>query len=154
MPVSVAVQTRGMSGQRKGSVPPPASGGAVLYRSLMHLKKQEDRQTGANENGGMGTMADLGHYTPPPMLCPERAGPGLYCSLPTRRQQRAERIKPHSECRKRLRCETEWTACMFKTCVWLTGLGDPVPKATDSPPSELPASENMKPYVFNLQSHF
>lgn len=122
MPVSVAVQTRGTSGQRKGAVPPPVSGGAVLYRSLMHLKKQEDKQTGANENGDVDRTTDLGHYTPPPMLCPERAGPGLYCVLPTRRQQRAERIRLHS-------------------------LGDPVPKATDSPPSEPLASENMKPRI-------
>lgn len=33
------------------------------------------------------------HYTPPPMLCPRRAGTGLYCNLASRRQQRAQTVR-------------------------------------------------------------
>uniref|UniRef100_A0A8D3E3I2 Transcriptional-regulating factor 1-like n=1 Tax=Scophthalmus maximus TaxID=52904 RepID=A0A8D3E3I2_SCOMX len=78
MPVSVPVPPRGgaqrRGGQRRrGRHLPPATGGAVLYRSMMHLEEEEEE--------------DEVHYTPPPMLCPLRAGPGLYCSLTTRRQQ-------------------------------------------------------------------
>ncbi|KAM4711401.1 uncharacterized protein FYW61_021829 [Anableps anableps] len=118
MPVSVPVQTRGMSGQKKGSIPTPASGGAVLYRSLMRLKEQEE----AGSTGTEVQTADLGHYTPPPMLCPERPGPGLYCSLTTRRQQRAETRQ-------------------------LLSLGDPVPMATTCPQPDPLASGNVQPRV-------
>ncbi|MEQ2162549.1 hypothetical protein GOODEAATRI_020944 [Goodea atripinnis] len=121
MPVSVPVQTRGMSG--KGYIPTPSSRGAVLYRSLMHLKEQEDFGSTGNQDSDMVTKANLGHYTPPPMLCPERAGPGLYCSLTIRRQQRAEMIQLHNN------------------------LADPVALATACPSPEPLASVNIKPHI-------
>ncbi|XP_038123622.1 transcriptional-regulating factor 1-like isoform X2 [Cyprinodon tularosa] len=117
MPVSVPVQTRG---QKKGCVSTPASGGAVLYRSLMH---EEDAAPAGHKAGDNVTMANLHHYTPPPMLCPERAGSGLYCSLTTGRQQRAETIQLHNE------------------------LADPVSMVTADPPPELLASGNFKPRI-------
>ncbi|XP_060923127.1 transcriptional-regulating factor 1-like [Limanda limanda] len=90
MPVSVPVQSRAASracrgGPRRSGRLVPATGGAVLYRSLLHLEEQEvvTREVG-------------GHYTPPPMLCPIRAGPGLYCSVTTRGQRRAQTLQLHS----------------------------------------------------------
>ncbi|KAM9766908.1 uncharacterized protein ACNS7B_017522 [Menidia menidia] len=72
MPVSVPVQTRRVSpGQGGGQQKTPRR--RALYHSLMH-------------EAGRG---DGGHYTPPPMLSPQRGGPGLYCSLTPAR--------PHSE---------------------------------------------------------
>ncbi|XP_041638109.1 transcriptional-regulating factor 1-like [Cheilinus undulatus] len=82
IPVSVPVQS-----DRGDSRCSPARGGAVLYHSLMHHKKED-----ADGNDGAG------HYIPPPMLCPIRAGPGLYCSLTTRRQQRAQTVALQNEC--------------------------------------------------------
>lgn len=92
MPVSVPVQTRGTSSARRGghrrcSVPPPVSRDSALYRSLMRPDKEED-EAGALVNGG---AAD--HYTPPLMLSPQRAGPGLYCSLTTGGQQRVQTVQ-------------------------------------------------------------
>ncbi|KAM4538493.1 uncharacterized protein V3H82_024137 isoform 1-T2 [Fundulus diaphanus] len=95
MPVSMPVQSREKFGQKKGVIPTPANGGAVLYRSLMHLREQDG--SAGNKDGDMCTTADLGHYIPPPVLCPERAGSGLYCSLALRGQQRAEPIRLHGE---------------------------------------------------------
>ncbi|XP_007577411.1 transcriptional-regulating factor 1-like isoform X3 [Poecilia formosa] len=118
MPVSVPVQTRGMSGQKKGVMPTPASGGAVLYRSIMHLKEQEE----PGSTGSRVQTADPGHYTPPPMLRPDRPGPGLYRSVTTRRQQRADTMQLHS-------------------------LGDPVPMATACPPPEPIATGGIKPRI-------
>nr|XP_046237778.1 transcriptional-regulating factor 1-like isoform X2 [Scatophagus argus] len=76
MPVTVPVQSRHTArvcrgGQRRR---------AVLYRSLLHRDEEEDE----------------GHYTPPPMLCPVRVGPGLYCSLTTRGRQRTQTVQIHS----------------------------------------------------------
>ncbi|XP_039649632.1 transcriptional-regulating factor 1-like isoform X2 [Perca fluviatilis] len=92
MPVSVPVQSRGRpkacrGGQKRCSRPSPATGGAVLlYRSLLHPEEEEARD---------GVVAGI-HYTPPPMLCPLRAGPGLYCSLATGRQQRVQTVQLHN----------------------------------------------------------
>ena len=96
MPVSVPVQSRVASKARKGgqkscSRTSPATGGAVLYRSLMHLEEQEVVTRGSAAAREVG-----GHYTPPLMLCPIRAGPGLYCSVTTRRQRRAQTVQLHS----------------------------------------------------------
>ncbi|XP_053273057.1 uncharacterized protein LOC128430940 isoform X2 [Pleuronectes platessa] len=96
MPVSVPVQSRAASkacraGQRRSSRSSPATGGAVLYRSLMHLEEQE-----VVTRGSAAAREVEGHYTPPPMLCPVRAGPGLYCSVTTRRQRRAPTVQLHS----------------------------------------------------------
>ncbi|XP_069019840.1 uncharacterized protein [Embiotoca jacksoni] len=111
MPVSVPVQSRGASksgrsGQRRCSRLPPATGGAVLYRSLMHLEEEEGVARGDDDDGdgavadGDGAVAETGggrgHYTPPPMLCPLRAGLGLLCSVTTRRQQRAQTVQLHN----------------------------------------------------------
>lgn len=91
IPVSVPVQSRGVSkactsGQRTCSRLPAATGGAVLYRSLMHLEKEVTR--------GRVAAASVGcHYIPPPMLCPLRVGPGLHCSLATRREQRVQAVQ-------------------------------------------------------------
>ncbi|XP_035854714.1 uncharacterized protein LOC116055634 [Sander lucioperca] len=92
MPVSVPVQSRGRpkacrGGQKRCSRPSPATGGAApLYRSLLHPEEQE---------AGDGVVAGI-HYTPPPMLCPLRAGLGLYCSLATGRQQRVQTVQLHN----------------------------------------------------------
>ncbi|GLD73013.1 zinc finger protein 541-like protein [Lates japonicus] len=108
MPVSVPVQTRGVSksGQRRCSRLSPATRGAVLYRSLMH-QEEEEAVAAATPGGGGGDGEAVisgdgavdggrGHYTPPPMLCPLRVGPGLYCSLNTRRQQRVQTVQLHN----------------------------------------------------------
>ncbi|KAM9328111.1 uncharacterized protein KZ484_019475 isoform 2-T2 [Pholidichthys leucotaenia] len=85
MPVSVPItKSRGTSkacrsGQTTCGHLPSARGGTALYRSLMH----------ADDDAG-------GHYTPPPMLCPLRAGPGLYCSLLGGRQQKVQAIQLHN----------------------------------------------------------
>ncbi|XP_037829805.1 uncharacterized protein LOC108246840 isoform X2 [Kryptolebias marmoratus] len=123
MPVSVPVQTRGMSEQRRCSLRPPAIGGAVLYHSLMHLEEQEDAVARGNKDGKVVITADLGRYTPPPMLCPQRAGSGLFCSLATRSQQRAQTIQLRNE------------------------LGDPVASATACPPPGSLASGVVKPRI-------
>ncbi|XP_040887887.1 transcriptional-regulating factor 1-like [Toxotes jaculatrix] len=114
MPVSVPVQSRGTSkacrsGQRTCSRLSPATGGSVLYRSLMHLEEEEavtrcdaSAAGGGDEDHEAVVRGDgvvdrgRGHYTPPPMLCPLRAGPGLYCSLATRRQQRVQTVQLHN----------------------------------------------------------
>lgn len=95
------------SGQRKCSRLTPTSVGAVLYRSLMHLKEEEEvtrgnKAAGDNDEDGEAVIGGEGvsgggrsHYTPPPMLCPHRAGSGLYCSL-TRRQQRVQTVQLHN----------------------------------------------------------
>ncbi|KAM6957938.1 transcriptional-regulating factor 1-like [Tautogolabrus adspersus] len=98
MPVSMPVQSGGAvktckAGQRACSRLSPATGGAVLYRSLLQQEKEEaavsgDAVVARGDDGGV-------HYTPPPMLCPLRAGPGLYCSLTTRWQQRAQPVQLH-----------------------------------------------------------
>ncbi|XP_068458114.1 uncharacterized protein [Clinocottus analis] len=83
MPVSVPVRPRG---QRRCRHP---RGAAQLYCSLLH------REEGADEDGE-ATNGEAAHYTPPPMLCPLRAGPGLYRSLATRRRPRVQTAKPHN----------------------------------------------------------
>lgn len=89
MPVTVPVQSGGpvkasRSAQRRLRRLSPAGGRSVLYRSLLHRDEEKEA-----EGGGA-------HYTPPPMLCPLRAGPGLYCSLTTRRQQRVQTVQLHN----------------------------------------------------------
>ncbi|XP_067439185.1 uncharacterized protein [Thunnus thynnus] len=122
IPVSVPVQSKDMSKvcrsgqQRRCTRQSSATGGAVLYCSLMRLDTaKEEEETvargggkvasgGGDDSGGVvsgnGVVArgdgGRGHYTPPPMLCPLRAGPGLYCSLTTRRQQRAQTVQLHN----------------------------------------------------------
>ncbi|XP_068587211.1 transcriptional-regulating factor 1-like isoform X2 [Cebidichthys violaceus] len=93
MPVSVPVQSGGPAepcrvGQRRrcGRPPPTAEGGAPLYRSL--LRQEEEEEEDGDKAGDDGA-----HYTPPPVLCPIRAGPGLYCSLATRGQQRVQTVR-------------------------------------------------------------
>ncbi|XP_026157230.1 uncharacterized protein LOC113127149 isoform X2 [Mastacembelus armatus] len=103
MPVSVPVQSRGVSkacrsGQRVSGRVPPATRDAVLYRSLMHLGEEQEVFKGngvVDKDGGSGDGAN-GHYTPPPMLCPLRVGPGLYCSLTTTRQQQVQTVQLHN----------------------------------------------------------
>lgn len=81
----------------------------MLYRSLMHLGEEEEvpgdnaaAAGGADENdeavvsGDGGVDGGRGHFTPPPMLCPLRAGPGLYCSLTTGRQQKVQTVQLHN----------------------------------------------------------
>ncbi|XP_059191763.1 uncharacterized protein LOC131973719 [Centropristis striata] len=86
MPVSVPVQCRGSpkacQSERQGCRPmSPTTGGiALLYRSLMHQEEGEE----------------AARYTPPPMLHPLRAGPGLFCSITTRRQQRVQTVQLHN----------------------------------------------------------
>ncbi|KAM9334226.1 uncharacterized protein ABDE67_021959 [Symphorus nematophorus] len=119
MPVTVPVQSRGVAkacrgGQRRCGLPSPAGGRAVLYRSLLHLQEEEEETVAKGDGrassrggddeesavsgdgvvtGGDGDVSS-GHFTPPPMLCPLRVGPGLYCSLlTTRRQQRAQTVQ-------------------------------------------------------------
>ncbi|XP_045907230.1 transcriptional-regulating factor 1-like [Micropterus dolomieu] len=110
LPVSVPVQPKGPAkackgAQRRSSRLSPATGGAVLYRSLLRQEEEEGtaKGDGAESRAGDGEEAAAGgdgvggvHYTPPPMLCPFRAGPGLYCSLTTRRQQRVQTVKLHN----------------------------------------------------------
>ncbi|XP_042339236.1 transcriptional-regulating factor 1-like, partial [Plectropomus leopardus] len=116
-PISVPVQSRGGSracrgGQRRCSRRSPITGGAVsLYRSLLRQEEEE----AADGEAGDGAVAggDGAHYKPPPMLCPLRPGPGLYCSLATRRQQRVQTVQLHNT---------------------RDGPGDLVAMETDSPP--------------------
>lgn len=82
MPVSVPVYSKGRA-HKKVSCAFPAHRRGVLYQSLMR------------EDTSMGDGVSLRHYTPPPMLCPVRAGPGLYCSLTSRRLKRAQTIQLH-----------------------------------------------------------
>ncbi|KAM7375569.1 hypothetical protein PAMA_014601 [Pampus argenteus] len=112
MPTSVPVQSRGMSKvcrsgeQRSCTRQSSAPGGAVLYCSLMRLNaaKEEEEMVawgdgvvvvGGEDSGGV-VGGNRGHYTPPPMLCPVRAGPGLYFSLTTRRQRRVQTVHLHN----------------------------------------------------------
>lgn len=79
--ITTSVQPRGpvqacTGGQRRCGSPFPTPGHLALYHSLLH------QQSAPGQDG-------VEHYTPPPMLCPLRAGPGLYCSLTTWKQQRA-----------------------------------------------------------------
>ncbi|XP_011604630.1 transcriptional-regulating factor 1-like isoform X2 [Takifugu rubripes] len=83
MPVSVPVHSKGRA-HKKASCMFPASRRGVLYQSLLH------------EDASMGNGVSFRHYTPPPMLCPVRAGPGLYCSLTSRRVKRAQTIQLHN----------------------------------------------------------
>ncbi|XP_071335726.1 uncharacterized protein [Trachinotus anak] len=114
MPVSVPIQSRGTSkasksGQRRCSHHSPAARGAVLYRSLMHQEEEEvvtrgdAAAAGGGDKDGDAVVSGDGevdgrrsHYTPPPMLCPVRAGAGLYCSLTTRRQQKVQTVQLHN----------------------------------------------------------
>lgn len=94
MPVTVPVRPRGpaqvcRSGQRGCTRLPPTPGHAALYRSLLHQETAVSEDRGVTEGDGVSGV----HYTPPPMLRPLRAGPGLYCSLTTRRQQRAHTVQ-------------------------------------------------------------
>lgn len=74
----------------------------MLYCSLMCLNAaKEEEETVARGDGivaGVVAVGDggRGHYTPPPMLCPLRAGSGLYCSLIPRRQQRVQTVLLHN----------------------------------------------------------
>lgn len=81
MPVSVPISSKGRPHKKGDSCVFAASRKAVLYHSLL----RED--TSADDG------VSAGHYTPPPMLCPVRAGPGLYCSLTSRRQKRVQTIQ-------------------------------------------------------------
>ncbi|XP_061571954.1 mucin-2-like [Cololabis saira] len=91
MPVSVPVRTRGVStagrrGQRRCALLRPATRGAALFRSLMHLELD-------GEAVARGDAGD--RFTPAPMLSPQRPGPGLFCSLATRGQQTQQTRKVH-----------------------------------------------------------
>ncbi len=83
----------------------------MLYRSLLHHDEEEAVAKGDGavsrggdeevvaEDGKAAVSGDGGsgvHYTPPLMLCPLRAGQGLYCSLITRRQQRVQTVQLHN----------------------------------------------------------
>ncbi|KAK2857158.1 hypothetical protein Q5P01_005893 [Channa striata] len=112
MPVSVPVQSRGAAKacrttQRRCSRLPPATAGAVLYQSLMH-PKQEGAVTGGSkgEDGDAFIDDEQSHYTPPPMLCPLRAGTGLYCSLTTKSQQRVQLHNTHNGVNEPVAIET------------------------------------------------
>ncbi|XP_041834685.1 transcriptional-regulating factor 1-like [Melanotaenia boesemani] len=134
MPVSVPVQSRGMSlvrggGQRRCSILPLVTRGSVLYRSMMRLEEKEGDAPKATEGGVVVNAGSAGHYTPPPMLCPLRAGPGLYCSLTTREQQRVHAVQLHN------------------------GLDDPVAKTTACPPPGTLASGVITPRI-NLGRSF
>ncbi|XP_072235494.1 transcriptional-regulating factor 1-like [Leuresthes tenuis] len=101
MPVSVPVKKRWMSsarggGQKRGKALPLAPRGRALYCSLMHTEEREAVAT-SNKIGEVVTTADGGRYAPPPMLCPRRAGSGLYCSLATKRQQIVQTVQLHNE---------------------------------------------------------
>ncbi len=106
MPVTVPVQSKGTAKvcskqQRSCSRLSAARGGAVLYRSLLHRDAEaavksrggDDEEVLAEE--GEAAVIDA-HYTPPTMLCPLRAGPGLHCSLTTRKHQRVQTVQLHS----------------------------------------------------------
>ncbi|XP_034535210.1 mitotic deacetylase-associated SANT domain protein-like [Notolabrus celidotus] len=89
IPVSVPVQSRGLLAKACKTRLSSATGGAVLYHSLLHPEGQEA--------AAKGDAGDDAHYTPPPMLCPLRAGPGLFCSLTTTRgQQRVQTMQLHN----------------------------------------------------------
>lgn len=104
LPVSVPVKSRNVSkasrgGQTRSSRLPPATGSTALFRSLMRPQDEEDVAKGIKDGEKRVASAPnkgTRHYTPPPMLCPQRAGPGLYCSLTTRRQQRAQTVQLHN----------------------------------------------------------
>ncbi|XP_076579456.1 transcriptional-regulating factor 1-like [Chaetodon auriga] len=99
MPVNVPAQSRGSakacrSTQRRCGHLGPAGTHAVLYHSLLRVQDEDAAVSGGGD--GAVTGDDGVHYTPPPMLCPLRAGPGLYCSLTTRRQQRVQTVQLHN----------------------------------------------------------
>ncbi|XP_013879773.1 uncharacterized protein LOC106529016 [Austrofundulus limnaeus] len=123
IPVSIPVQTRGTSEQKQCSLLPSTISGAVLYRSLMHLEEQQEAVARGNKDGRSIITADLGHYTPPPMLCPQRAGSGLHYSLTTNRKQRVQTIQQKNE------------------------LSDPASVATACPPLGSLASNVIKPRI-------
>lgn len=81
--------TVGRGRQRRRSSHPPTAPPACapLYCSLLHCCSLQGEQARAR---GVGVHE---HYTPPPMLCPLRAGTGLYCNLASRRQQRAQTVR-------------------------------------------------------------
>lgn len=83
IPVSVPVQPQVSRSEERCSRLCSPTGGAVLYRSLLQQERGRAGVRGEGDDGG-------GHYTPPPMLCPVRAGPGLFCSITSRGQQRAK----------------------------------------------------------------
>nr|XP_054590881.1 uncharacterized protein LOC107384615 isoform X2 [Nothobranchius furzeri] len=92
--VSIPVHRKGTSGLKGCSLLPLSNRGAALYHSLMRQKEKEEAKPVANK---VAKTADYGQYTPPLMLCPQREGPGLYCSLTTRRQQRAQTVQLYNE---------------------------------------------------------
>ncbi|KAF3688352.1 Transcriptional-regulating factor 1 [Channa argus] len=127
MPVSVPVQSRGASkscrtGRGRCSRLPPATGGAVLYRSLMHLKEEEavtsgNKVAGPNDGEACGDDGARCHYTPPPMLCPLRPGTGLYCSLISLKgQQRVQLHNTHNGLNEPVAIETLTTG-INKPCI-------------------------------------
>lgn len=63
---------------------------ALLYCSLLRCCNLQGGQARAGAEPEDGAEVKAGHYTPPPMLCPLRAGTGLYCNLASRRQQRVQ----------------------------------------------------------------
>lgn len=83
MPVSVPVHSKARA-PKKSSCVFPASRKVALYQSLLR------------DDASMGDGVGARHYTPPPMLCPVRVGPGLYCSLTSRRQKRVQTIQLHN----------------------------------------------------------
>lgn len=83
MPVSVPVHSKGRA-HKKGNCVFPASRKAALYQSLL--------REGASTGDGVSAR----HYTPPPMLCPVRTAPGLFCSLVSRRLKRVQTIQLHN----------------------------------------------------------
>ncbi|XP_029942446.1 transcriptional-regulating factor 1-like isoform X2 [Salarias fasciatus] len=95
MPVTVPVQSRGASkAWRRGQRRCRSAGGGSLYCSLMRPnEKEEEEGEGEGEEGAHG---DGGHYVPPLMLPPLRAGPGLFCTLTTGRQKRVQTVQFHN----------------------------------------------------------
>ncbi|XP_054479639.1 uncharacterized protein LOC129111634 isoform X2 [Anoplopoma fimbria] len=103
MPVSVPIQSRGTAKACRGGrgrcrrTSPPTGGDVHLYCSLMHQEEEEEEGEDGEAGDGEAAGDDGARYTPPPMLCPLRAGPGLYCSLATRRRQRVETVRLHND---------------------------------------------------------
>lgn len=94
--------------RRRSTRPPPAPPAcAPLYCSLLRCCSLQGEQA----SGG-------GHYTPPPMLCPLRAGTGLYCNLASRGQQRAQTLRlqnAYGESERPVTCRPSTAPCDWST---------------------------------------
>lgn len=97
LPVTVPVQSSGhacRSSQKKCSRQFPAARFTTLFHSLLHQATAVGDSCDVTVRDG----SSVERFTPPPMLCPVRAGPGLYCSLTSRRKQRVQRVQLHNTC--------------------------------------------------------